>query len=115
MKWLYKDNFTVFCKTEEQIDALKDHFADKKTCKVNIEIVVAQAIKMVGDAKQSTQPVQVETPVEEPVKAEGPTEEEVLKWIRQKCDSFLRKNEQAVPEEKGVDVGRKAVIEFLNK
>jgi hypothetical protein len=108
MRWLYKGNVTTLCRTQEQLDELEEYFPDKRTAGKLTTIHVNEALKMVRSAKEkASQSVESKTDL--------PTAEEVSKWTRQKCDSYLKKNDKEIPEAKGVNVGREAVLKALTE
>jgi hypothetical protein len=115
IKWMYKANVGVLA-VDGQIEALKDYFDQDKAedPKQFRHITYHQAISMIGEAKESVKE-DVTEEVTEIIEDEKPKEIiDCSKWIRQKCDSFLKENNQPIPEETGVEAGRKAVNEFLN-
>ena len=109
MKWMYKENAGVLAAGDE-INQLSEYFTQSKPDDLTKfkHITFHQAISLISGAKESVK--------EEDEKKEVIEKETIdySEWNRQKCDSFLKKNGVAIPEEKGVTAGREAVNKFLN-
>ena len=116
IKWMYKESVGVLGMVFE-VEVIPDHFTQDRPVDSGkfVHITFHQAISMIGKAKESVKEESnglIETEIKEETKPEE-AKIDCSDWTRQKCDSFLKKNDQPIPEKTGVDAGRDAVKEYL--